>query len=231
MGFLAYYPAIPMTHAVTSLPALPITANDAIRREKVKSVVRVAAGNFLEMYDFMIYGYYAAAIGRAFFPKGSEFASLMLSLGTFGAGFLMRPLGALALGAYLDRHGRRKGLILTLGLMAIGTLSIALAPPRLTRCWSPTGRGDGLHGRNRVWRFDGRDADGDSQSPGERRADRHRDPRARRARRARTRRKNRRREPGRLSLHGFLTRSRGLRRRLGKPSAEATSIRLSRLHR
>ncbi len=101
---------------------------DAIRREKVKSVVRVASGNFLEMYDFMIYGYYAAAIGRAFFPKGSEFASLMLSLGTFGAGFLMRPLGALTLGPYVDRRGRRAGLILTLGLMSIGTLSIALAP-------------------------------------------------------------------------------------------------------
>jgi MFS family permease len=80
------------------------------------------------MYDFMIYGYYAAAIGHAFFPRGSEFASLMLSLATFGAGFLMRPLGALTLGAYIDRCGRRAGLILTLGLMAIGTLSIALTP-------------------------------------------------------------------------------------------------------
>ena len=99
-----------------------------MKREQVKSVVRVAAGNFLEMYDFMIYGYYAAAIGRAFFPKGSDFASLMLSLATFGAGFLMRPLGALTLGAYIDRRGRRDGLILTLGLMSIGTLSIALAP-------------------------------------------------------------------------------------------------------
>jgi metabolite-proton symporter len=121
---------IPMTQAVVmpSVPGAAIATDREIRHEKVKSVVRVAAGNFLEMYDFMIYGYYAAAIGRAFFPKGSEFASLMLSLGTFGAGFLMRPLGALTLGAYIDRHGRRAGLILTLGLMSIGTLSIALAP-------------------------------------------------------------------------------------------------------
>src|SRR5580765_7418604 len=103
-------------------------AGEAIRREKIRSVVRVAAGNFLEMYDFMIYGYYAAAIGRAFFPQSSEFASLMLSLATFGAGFLMRPLGALTLGAYTDRHGRRAGLILTLALMSIGTFSIALTP-------------------------------------------------------------------------------------------------------
>jgi len=121
---------IPITRAVSVLPvreSAPAT-DKTIRREKVKSVVRVAAGNFLEMYDFMIYGYYAAAIGRAFFPQGSEFASLMLSLGTFGAGFLMRPLGALILGPYVDRCGRRAGLILTLGLMSIGTLSIALAP-------------------------------------------------------------------------------------------------------
>jgi MFS family permease len=80
------------------------------------------------MYDFMVFGYYAAAIGRTFFPSGSEFASLMKALMTFGAGYLMRPLGAIVLGAYIDRHGRRKGLLLTLGLMAIGTTSIALTP-------------------------------------------------------------------------------------------------------
>ncbi len=95
---------------------------------KFANVFRVAAGNFLEMYDFMVYGYYAAAIGRAFFPAGSEFASLMLSLATFGAGFLMRPLGAVILGAYIDRKGRRDGLIVTLGLMAAGTLAIAVTP-------------------------------------------------------------------------------------------------------
>ncbi len=76
----------------------------------------------------MVFGYYAAAIGRAFFPKGSEFASLMLSLATFGVGFLMRPLGALVLGAYIDRAGRRRGLILTLALMSVGTVSIACVP-------------------------------------------------------------------------------------------------------
>jgi metabolite-proton symporter len=118
----------PHTITVPPVRTSAETTGDQVRREKVKSVVRVAAGNFLEMYDFMIYGYYAAPIGRAFFPKGSEFATLMLSLGTFGAGFLMRPLGALTLGPYIDRRGRRAGLILTLGLMSIGTLSIALAP-------------------------------------------------------------------------------------------------------
>ena len=71
------------------------------RSAKIRAVIRVAAGNFLEMYDFMVFGYYAAAIGRAFFPKGNEVAQLMLAFATFGVGFLMRPLGALILGAYI----------------------------------------------------------------------------------------------------------------------------------
>ncbi|MBC8739066.1 MFS transporter [Paraburkholderia sp. UCT31] len=95
---------------------------------KVKTVFRVVSGNFLEMYDFMVYGYYASAIAKTYFPGGSDFASLMLSLSVFGAGFLMRPLGAIVLGAYIDHHGRRKGLILTLSLMALGTLTVATIP-------------------------------------------------------------------------------------------------------
>jgi MFS family permease len=103
-------------------------ADRADRAAKIKAVIRVATGNFLEMYDFMVFGYYAAAIGRTFFPKSSEFASLMLSFGTFGVGFLMRPLGALVLGSYIDRKGRRAGLMVTLGLMSVGTVSIAVMP-------------------------------------------------------------------------------------------------------
>lgn len=97
-------------------------------RKKVGDVLRVASGNFLEQYDFFVYGFYAAYIGRAFFPTDDPVASLMLSFATFGVGFLMRPLGAIILGAYIDRHGRRIGLILTLGMMAVGTLSIAVTP-------------------------------------------------------------------------------------------------------
>jgi MFS family permease len=97
-------------------------------QSKFGSVIRVSVGNFLEMYDFMVFGYYASAIGRAFFPNQSEYSSLMLSFMTFGTGYLMRPLGAIVLGAYIDRHGRRKGLLLTLSLMAVGTLSIGCLP-------------------------------------------------------------------------------------------------------
>src|SRR5881392_3909945 len=98
------------------------------RKSQVWAVIRVSSGNFLEMYDFMVFGYYASAIGRAFFPSGNAYTSLMLSLMTFGAGFLMRPIGALVLGAYTDKHGRRAGLLLTLGLMSIGIVSIACTP-------------------------------------------------------------------------------------------------------
>jgi metabolite-proton symporter len=95
---------------------------------KIANVVRVSAGNFLEMYDFMVYAYYASYIAREIFPASNAYASLMMTLGTFGAGYLMRPLGAVVLGAYVDRVGRRAGLILTLFLMAIGTLVIACTP-------------------------------------------------------------------------------------------------------
>ncbi|WP_322045522.1 MFS transporter [Paraburkholderia sp. J67] len=102
--------------------------NTAPGDSKARTVFRAVSGNFLEMYDFMVYGYYAAAIGTAYFPAGNEFVSLMLAFSVFGAGFLMRPLGAIVLGAYMDRHGRRKGLIMSLTLMAIGTMCVAFVP-------------------------------------------------------------------------------------------------------
>lgn len=95
---------------------------------KVATVLRVTSGNFLEMFDFFLFGFYASYISKAFFPTGSEAASLMLTFMTFGAGFLMRPLGAIFLGAYVDRIGRRQGLIVTLSIMALGTILIAFVP-------------------------------------------------------------------------------------------------------
>jgi len=95
---------------------------------KIATVLRVTSGNFLEMFDFFLFGFYATYISKAFFPAGSEFASLMLTFMTFGAGFLMRPLGAILLGAYIDQIGRRLGLIVTLSIMACGTILIAFVP-------------------------------------------------------------------------------------------------------
>jgi MHS family citrate/tricarballylate:H+ symporter-like MFS transporter len=99
---------------------------------KVMTVIRVTSGNFLEMFDFFLFGFYATAIGHAFFPSDNPTTSLLLTFASFGAGFLMRPLGAVFLGAYIDRIGRRKGLILTLSIMACGTILIAFVPSYAT---------------------------------------------------------------------------------------------------
>ncbi|MDY7565363.1 MFS transporter [Pseudomonas sp. RTC3] len=100
----------------------------ASARSKASAVFRVTSGNFLEQFDFFLFGFYATYIAAAFFPASSEFASLMMTFAVFGAGFLMRPLGAVILGAYIDDVGRRKGLIVTLSIMASGTILIVLVP-------------------------------------------------------------------------------------------------------
>lgn len=106
----------------------PIGATVAAPASKIGAVLRVTSGNFLEQFDFFLFGFYAQYISKVFFPVDSEFASLMLTFAVFGAGFLMRPLGAIILGAYIDKVGRRKGLIVTLSIMASGTVLIALVP-------------------------------------------------------------------------------------------------------
>ena len=98
------------------------------KRKRIGDVLRVSSGNFLEQYDFFVFAYYATYIGDAFFPSSNQFVSQIASFATFAVGFFMRPLGAIFLGAYLDRRGRRLGLIVTLALMAIGTLTIAVTP-------------------------------------------------------------------------------------------------------
>ena len=97
-------------------------SNANATQSKFGMVVRVTSGNFLEMFDFFLFGFYATYIAKTYFPADSEFASLMLTFGTFGAGFIMRPVGAIVLGAYIDKVGRRQGLITTLAIMAMGAL-------------------------------------------------------------------------------------------------------------
>jgi MFS family permease len=93
-----------------------------------KAVAAAVAGNALEFYDFVIYAYFAVYIGRAFFPMGSEFGSLLASVATFGVGFFTRPLGGILIGAFADRVGRRPALILTVVLITVGTLGLAATP-------------------------------------------------------------------------------------------------------
>jgi len=101
-------------------------------KSRIGAILRATSGNFLEQFDFFLFGFYAAAIGKAFFPASDETASLLNTFGVFWLGALMRPVGAIVLGAYIDRIGRRQGLIVTLGIMAIGTIVIAFCPSYAT---------------------------------------------------------------------------------------------------
>src|SRR5215469_11682641 len=105
--------------ATTQTPAI---------KSRIGAILRATSGNFLEQFDFFLFGFYASAIAKAFFPSENETAALLNTFGVFWLGALMRPVGAIVLGAYIDRIGRRKGLIVTLSIMAVGTVTIALCP-------------------------------------------------------------------------------------------------------
>ena len=92
------------------------------------AVLGATIGNMLEFYDFVTYSFFATQIGHTFFPSKSEFGSLMLSLATFGAGFVTRPIGAIVIGSYADRVGRRPAMILSFMMMGIAILVLALTP-------------------------------------------------------------------------------------------------------
>ena len=93
-----------------------------------KSIFAVVLGNAVEFFDFGVYATFAVMIGHTFFPSDSAFVSLMLSVTAFGIGFIVRPLGAVLIGAYADRVGRKPAMLLTLVMMAVGTGSIAILP-------------------------------------------------------------------------------------------------------
>lgn len=93
-----------------------------------RNVAAAIAGNALEFYDFVTYAFFAVQIGRVFFPSYSEYGSLMLSLGTFGAGFAMRPIGGILIGRYADRVGRKPAMIFSLALMGAAVLAVAVIP-------------------------------------------------------------------------------------------------------
>jgi MHS family citrate/tricarballylate:H+ symporter-like MFS transporter len=97
-------------------------------KSRIGAILRATSGNFLEQFDFFLFGFYAPYIAKAFFPSENETAALLNAFGVFWLGALMRPVGAIVLGAYIDRIGRRKGLIVTLAIMAMGTIIIAFCP-------------------------------------------------------------------------------------------------------
>jgi MFS transporter, MHS family, proline/betaine transporter len=117
-------------------PAIDVQRPDsaeapAIRR---RAILSSAIGNFFELFDFTIYGYFAVAIAKAFYPSGS----MIETYAAFAAAFVMRPIGAIVIGAYGDRFGRRAALVVTIGLMAAATGFTGLIPTyRSMGIWAP----------------------------------------------------------------------------------------------
>jgi MHS family proline/betaine transporter-like MFS transporter len=110
----------------TVAPARSVPGEDAATMRR--AIFACAIGQVFEIFDFVIYGFFAVAIGRAFFPSSDPIASLLASFATFAVGFLMRPVGAMVIGWYGDRFGRRKALVVTVGLMALATGCTGLIP-------------------------------------------------------------------------------------------------------
>jgi MFS family permease len=95
---------------------------------KRRHVAAATIGNALEFYDFLTYAFFSIQIGHAFFPAQSAYGSLMLSLATFGAGFVTRPIGAIVIGAYSDRAGRKPAMMLCFVLIGLSIVGMALVP-------------------------------------------------------------------------------------------------------
>ncbi len=91
-------------------------------------VVATIIGNAFVAYDFTVYSFSALIIGRLFFPSNNPLSSLLLSLGTFGAGFVMRPLGAMFIGHVAGTRGRKTAMTWSITLMTLGTWLIACLP-------------------------------------------------------------------------------------------------------
>jgi MHS family proline/betaine transporter-like MFS transporter len=96
--------------------------------QRLRAVIAASIGNALEWFDFVVYGFLAVTMAKLFFPTENQTISLLLALGTFGVTFLMRPLGAIVIGSYADRCGRKAALTLTIAMMMAGTAVIAIAP-------------------------------------------------------------------------------------------------------
>ncbi|CAB3764698.1 MULTISPECIES: MFS transporter [Burkholderia] len=126
--------------AVNPASALALDGHAAASRRPARSgalrdVAAAAAGNALEWFDFVIYGYFAGVIAKLFFPVAGPVGSLLLATATFGVGFVVRPLGSVVMGLYGDRYGRKAAMTLTIWLMLAGTAAIALAPPFAQAGW------------------------------------------------------------------------------------------------
>lgn len=98
------------------------------KKNITRLIVAISLGNALEWYDITVYGYFAAYISKAFFPNNDPTISILLTFGTFGLSYFIRPIGGVVLGAYADRYGRKASLMISIVMMTLGTLAIAFMP-------------------------------------------------------------------------------------------------------
>jgi MFS transporter, MHS family, citrate/tricarballylate:H+ symporter len=110
------------------VPIADVETGNSPRPLPKRQVLAVVVGNGLEFYDFVTYAFFAAQIGRTFFPSDTPGTSLLASLATFGAGFLTRPLGAWVIGRYADRAGRKPAMLLSFALIGVGVVGLPLTP-------------------------------------------------------------------------------------------------------
>jgi len=107
-------------------------ANAVTRQSSRQAVSAAVIGNVLEWYDFAVYGFMAAIIGKNFFPAGDEVSQLLAAFAVYGVGFLARPIGGIVIGRIGDPKGRKTALVLTIMLMAAGTVLIGIIPTYAT---------------------------------------------------------------------------------------------------
>ncbi|WP_020206466.1 MULTISPECIES: MFS transporter [Cupriavidus] len=111
---------------------------DISKAQRRRAILAATIGNGLEWFDFTVYSFFALIIAKLFFPTGNDLTSFLLTVATFGVGFFMRPVGAIVLGVYADRVGRKAALTLTILMMALGTAIIGLAPTYASiGLWAP----------------------------------------------------------------------------------------------
>src|SRR6266702_2421497 len=97
-----------------------------------RMIVAAMIGNVLEWFDFVVYGFFAVSVAEVFFPTDNPTVSLLITFGAFGLAYFVRPLGAIVVGSYTDRAGRKAGLLLSIALMMVGTPLMALTPDYAT---------------------------------------------------------------------------------------------------
>ncbi|WP_247882154.1 MFS transporter [Azospirillum sp. TSH100] len=114
----------------TSAQALGAAGAKAPAKEfnLTRMLIATSIGNALEWYDIAVYGFFALYITKAFFPAANETVGLLLAFGTFAISYLARPLGALVLGNYADRVGRKAAMLACILLMVLGTAMITFMP-------------------------------------------------------------------------------------------------------